>query len=235
MLDLIVGQGDPPAELVDALVVICGEGDLESALVRQLDAKLGGLLTRAAAEERFRAKPGQLLSVHVSGSFKARRVILVGAGSLARDPARALRVAGGSATRAAAAAGATRAAIAWCTGDGPAPLEAVAEGALLGTYRFDKYLTGERAQPSPLAAVTLHAPSAVNDAAPVIARARTTAQAVARARDLVNEPAGYLTPTRIAATAEAWATQAGMSVEIRGRAECAGLGMGLFLAVAQGS
>lgn len=235
MLDLIVGQGNPSAELVDALVVICGEGDLESPLVRQLDGKVAGLLGRAAAEERFRAKPGQLLSVHVGGSLEARRLILVGAGSLARDPSRPLRVAAGNAVRAAAAAGAARAAIAWCTGDGPAPLQAVAEGALLGIYRFDKYLTGERAQPSPLAAVTLHAPSVVDDAVPAIARARTTARAVARARDLVNEPAGYLTPTRIAAAAETWATQAGMAVEIRGRTDCAGLGMGLFLAVAQGS
>ncbi|MES1158000.1 MAG: leucyl aminopeptidase, partial [Haliangium ochraceum] len=235
MLDLIVGQGDPSAELVDALVVICGEGDLESALVRQLDAKLSGLLSRAANEERFRAKPGQLLSVHISGSLEARRLILVGAGSLARDPARSLRAAAGSAARAVSTAGASRAAIAWCTGEGPSALEAVAEGALLGTYRFDKYLTGERAQPSPLAAVTLHAPSAVNDANGALARARTTARAVARARDLVNEPAGYLTPTRIASAAETWATEAGVSVEIRGPAECASLGMGLFLAVAQGS
>ncbi len=83
--------------------------------------------------------------------------------------------------------------------------------------------------------MTLHAPSAVDEAALALARARTTARAVARARDLVNEPAGYLTPTRIAAAAETWATQAGLNVEIRGRAECASLGMGLFLAVAQGS
>ncbi len=144
MLDLTVGQGKPSAGLVDALVVICGEGDLDGALIHQLDAKLSGLLSRAVTEERFRAKPGQLLSIHGSGSLEARRLILVGAGSLARDPARALRVAAGSAVRAASAAGASKAAIAWCTGDGPAPLQAVAEGALLGTYRFDKYLTGER-------------------------------------------------------------------------------------------
>ena len=235
MLDLTVGQGDPSAEPVDALVVICGDGDLEGALVRQLDAKTAGSLNRAVTDERFRAKPGQVLSLHVSGRLEARRLILVGAGSLARDPARALRAAAGSAVRAAAAAGASKAAIAWCSGDGAAPLQAVAEGALLGTYRFDKYLTGERAQPSSLTAVTLHAPSVVTNAAPALARARTTARAVARARDLVNEPAGYLTPTRIAAAAETWATQAGLNVEIRGRAECANLGMGLFLAVAQGS
>jgi leucyl aminopeptidase len=235
MLDLTVGQGDPTAEPVDALVVICGEGDLESQMLRQLDAKVAGLLSRAALEERFRAKPGQLLSLHTRGEIEARRLILVGAGSLTHDASPGLRVAAWTAVRAARSAGAARAGLAWPNGDGPGALQAVAEGALLGTYRFDKYLTGERAQPSTLSAVTLHPPARIDEAEPVLARARSTARAVARARDLVNEPAGYLTPARIAAAAESWATPAGLGVEIRGRAECAALGMGLFLAVAQGS
>jgi len=235
MLDLTVGQGDPLTEPVDLLAVICGEGDWDQPLLQQLDRRLDGLLRRAAADERFRSKPGQTLSLHTSGALEPRRLLLVGAGSLARDAERALRAAAGAAVRAAAGAGAKRAAIIWSTGTTPAALEAVAEGALLGSYRFDKYLTGERAQPSSLSSVALHAPGSAENAAQALERARTTARAVARARDLVNEPAGYLTPARIATTAQSWASNAGLAVEIRGRAECAALGMGLFLAVAQGS
>ncbi|HVV51270.1 MAG TPA: leucyl aminopeptidase, partial [Polyangia bacterium] len=51
----------------------------------------------------------------------------------------------------------------------------------------------------------------------------------------VNEPAGVLTPSRLAALATGWAEKAGLSVEVLDRAACAELGMGLFLAVAQGS
>ena len=44
-----------------------------------------------------------------------------------------------------------------------------------------------------------------------------------------------MTPTALADTAAAWAREAGLTVEILDRAGCAALGMGLFLAVAQGS
>jgi leucyl aminopeptidase len=234
MLDLLVGQADPLAEPVDLLAVVCGEGELDSGLPKRLDAKLGGLLARAAADERFRGKAGQTLSLHLAGT-EARRLLLIGAGPLARDPARALRIAAGAAVRAAALAGAARMAFAWSVGDGLPVLEAAAEGALLGSYRFDRYLTGERAQPSALAKVSLHPPVPVDGGPAAIARAQVTARAVSRARDLVNEPAGYLTPTRIASAAEAWASAAGLGFEALGRAQCAALGMGLFLAVAQGS
>jgi leucyl aminopeptidase len=51
----------------------------------------------------------------------------------------------------------------------------------------------------------------------------------------VNEPAGSLTPTALADAAAGWARAAGVTVEVLDRAACAALGMGLFLAVAQGS
>ncbi|HXJ20960.1 MAG TPA: leucyl aminopeptidase [Polyangia bacterium] len=213
---------------------MCGEGDLDSGLPKRLDSKLGGLLARAAADERFRGKAGQTLGLHLVGT-EARRLLLIGAGSFARDPARALRIAAGAAVRAGASAGASRMALAWSVGDGLPALEAAAEGALLGSYRFDRYLTGERAQPSALARVSLHPPVPLEGGPAAIARAQVTARAVSRARDLVNEPAGYLTPTRIAAAAETWASAAGLGFEALGRAQCAALGMGLFLAVAQGS
>jgi leucyl aminopeptidase len=239
MLELTAGQGDPLATAVDFLAILCGEGDLDLPLLRQLDAKLGGFLVRAATDERFRAKPGQILMLPGGGELKARRLVLVGAGPLSRAPAAGLRAAAGTAVRAAAAAGAVRAALAWSTGAGTPAFEATAEGALLGSYRFDKYLTGDRAQPSTLQALALHPPADPSNtpaaATEALARAGRTARAVCRARDLVNEPAGFLTPTRLAATAEAWATAAGLEVEVRDRAACADLGMGLFLAVAQGS
>ncbi|HMF41906.1 MAG TPA: leucyl aminopeptidase, partial [Polyangia bacterium] len=79
-------------------------------------------------------------------------------------------------------------------------------------------------------------PTPVSTDGPVpFARATSTARAVARARDLVNEPAGVMTPTALADTAAGWARSAGVSVEVLDRAGCAALGMGLFLAVAQGS
>src|SRR5207237_768652 len=78
--------------------------------------------------------------------------------------------------------------------------EIAAEGALLGGYRFEKYLTDERSRPAGAAAFVLRPPGTVSaaDAESAFARARSTARAVMRARDLVNEPAGTLTPSALA-------------------------------------
>jgi leucyl aminopeptidase len=239
MLEVAFATGDPLEQAVDLLLIGCGERDLEGpGIVGRADARLDGLLRRAAAEERFAGKPGQSLLAHTHGAVPARRVALIGLGASADDDPRALRSAAGSAVRIAAAVGAVRAALTWPLGSGDASLAAAAEGAWLGAYRFDRYLTADDRNRAPsLASLTLCPPSAVPSdvAAAQLARARITTRAVARARDLVNEPAGVMTPTRLAALASEWAEQAGLSVEVLDRAACAKLGMGLYLAVAQGS
>jgi leucyl aminopeptidase len=237
MLELSYASGDPLDRSVDLLVITCAEREWDVAgPAARADARLDGLLRRASAEERFRGKSGQSLLAHTHGGLAARRVALVGLGAVAGD-ARALRIGAANAVRLAGNVGATTAALAWSDSDGPAALEAAAEGAWLGAYRFDRYLTDERNRAPTLASLELCPPAAVDDdaAAAALRRAGSATRAVARARDLVNEPAGVLTPTRIAALATAWATEAGLSVEVLDRAACAALGMGLYLAVAQGS
>lgn len=65
--------------------------------------------------------------------------------------------------------------------------------------------------------------------------ARAAAAAVAHARDLVNEPAGNLTPSRLAAEALAVAERCGLEATVLGPNECRQLGMGMLLAVGAGS
>ena len=100
MLELAFADGDPLDQAVDLLVIGCRERDLEGqGIVGRADARLDGLLRRAAVEERFAAKPGQSLLAHTHGALPARRVALVGLGALAGDDPRALRSAAGSAVR----------------------------------------------------------------------------------------------------------------------------------------
>jgi leucyl aminopeptidase len=243
MLEIALSSAAPEELEADLLVIACGDANLDgSELTGRLDGRLQGLLKRAAADERFRAKPGQTLVVHASG-LPARRIALVGTGpSTDAAAAASLRAAAGTAVRLAASVGAARVAFTWSALPIAASeaVAAAAEGAWLGAYRFDKYLTDERSRPPSVNTLTLVVPvdggSATETQA--LARARSTARAVARARDLVNEPAGVMTPTRIAALATEWGTAAqadNLSVEVFDRAACAKLGMGLYLAVAQGS
>jgi leucyl aminopeptidase len=209
-----------------------------------LDTALGGLLLRSIADERFRAKPAQLLSIQTGERGPARRIALLGMGSRADGAPAVLQNAAAQLARHALAVGArdivfTAAEEARGEADVRAWLAAAALGVTLGAYRFDKYLTVDPARGPGIEAAWLSPPglAALTDSeqSAAVARALRTADAVAFARDLVNEPAGELTPTRIAEQCTARATAAGATATVLSAGECRALGMGLFLAVAQGS
>jgi leucyl aminopeptidase len=181
-----------------------------------------------------------VLTLHTLGRLPTKRLALLGCGASVLG-VRDLLSLGGRVTRLARALGAkTVGFVVPDRGDAvatPPDLEALSEGAALGLYQFTKYLTGDRATPPVLERVTWFV-DAVADDAPAraaIARADITARAIGRARDLVNEPAGTLTPSRLASTAGEWARAASLSIEVLDREACQKLGMGLYLAVAQGS
>lgn len=230
-----------PNPAVDFLAVGCDEDALaDSPLLTSLDTALGGGLKRLAGEERWRGKAGQTLSISPLGRLHARRVVLVGLGPRAGVTPTTLRVFAGRAARLASAAGAQALALAVAaTGSSEAPgaIQALAEGALLGRYRFDKYLSEEKRPPRAPESLALLVPGDRSAGAQALEGAQVVATAVARARDLVNEPAGYLTPSRLAETAAAWVAEGGSSLtlEVLGPDECRRQNMGLFLAVAQGS
>ncbi len=115
--------------------------------------------------------------------------------------------------------------------------EAVAEGALLGTYRFSRYKTrseGEESGPDKLTIVTTDKRSAkiVEKAVGV---ARATAEAVSFARDLVNAPSNDKTPRHLAEACAAMAKPLGLRCTVLDEKEIQAAGMGAFWGVAKGS
>jgi leucyl aminopeptidase len=243
-MDITLSSANPLEAGVSILALLCPEETLaEDPTITAADAALGGSLRRAAQDERFRGRRGQTLLLHTQGKLPAQRVMLIGCGPRATFQASELRPAAGRVARGAAAVGATTVGlVALATpssspdASAPAEIRALAEGLLLGAYRFDKYLTGDKNIPSTLTTATVFARAA--DTAPAsraLAQARETARAVTLARDLVNEPAGVLTPTRLADTARALATSAGLQLTVLGPEDCRKHGMGLYLAVSQGS
>src|SRR5690349_20384698 len=147
--------GSPALEIeADALALPVFEEDLRGAgPVKALGALLDGDLAALARAERFEGKPGQELSVPTLGRAPARRVILAGLGPRAKalggdaGAHEALRMAAGKAARSASKGGARSLAVAvpdGVLGDGLAgAARALAEGALLGGYQFERYKTGE--------------------------------------------------------------------------------------------
>jgi leucyl aminopeptidase len=247
-MDITVSAADALGEIVPLLVIVCHEDTLaEDANISAADTALGGNLRRAIADERFRARSGQSLVIHCQGKLPAQRLSLIGGGPRAGFAPAELRPAAGRASRAAASVGAARFGLLYSRGnetrnssapDGTAiaELQSLAEGALLGSYRFDKYLSGDKRPAAPPASAVIF--SRASDAAAAnraVSQAQETARAVAMARDLVNEPAGFLTPSRLADTARALAGADGLELIVLGPTECRQRGMGLFLAVSQGS
>jgi leucyl aminopeptidase len=239
----IVSSAGPEAAPADLLALACDEESLtESAAFEPLDAPLAGALKTALKDERFRAKPGQQVVLPTGGRLPAARVAVVGVGARAAFDAAALRAFAGRAVRIGLSTSAARLAVAV-----PAPLlerlgdrgrvaELLAQGVHLGAYRFDKYLAEDKRTPRTVSTVELLLGAApVEDASGAVARGERVAAAVARARDWVNEPAGVLTPTRLAQIAVELAAEAGLGAQVFGPDECRRMGMGLYLAVAQGS
>ncbi|HUB05443.1 MAG TPA: leucyl aminopeptidase, partial [Myxococcales bacterium] len=107
----------------------------------------------------------------------------------------------------------------------------------LGAYRFDRYRSKKSSRRASLDHLTLleATRAGARQAAAEVGQAADVAAAVAWARDLVNEPAGVMTPRKLADEASRMARAHGLRCEVRGPAEIRRLRMGMFLGVAQGS
>jgi leucyl aminopeptidase len=126
-------------------------------------------------------------------------------------------------------------------GPGGAPLaavaQAVAEGFLLGAYRFSGLRSEGPAGARAIESITLLAPPNAAKASleAAVARARATAAGVFLARDLAHLPPNRLTPRVLADAARRLAKPPRVRVTVLDEAAIAKAGMGALLAVARGS
>jgi leucyl aminopeptidase len=113
---------------------------------------------------------------------------------------------------------------------------ALVEGTILSSYRFERHKSAPAAGEDKPKSLERLIVSAAADLSETVAEATLVAEAANAARDLQNRPANDLTPTALAAHAEALAREIdGLSVEVEGREGIVARGMGAFAAVAQGS
>ncbi len=229
----------------DVIIVPVFESELTdkkgpSEPLATLNKRLRGLLADVAAQEGFRGKADQTFVFHTHGKLPSTRVVLVGVGARARATTESLRLAIGRGVKAAARVKA-KSALVTLLADRPLDedLRAVVEGAALGAYRFDRYRTGGKDEKSNgVDRVQVVLPKNVKKdrhLTQMLDLGRRVADATNWARDLVNEPAGVMTPSKLAEEATAAAKQVGLEVQVLGRKEIEKLKMGMFLAVTQGS
>jgi leucyl aminopeptidase len=199
-----------------------------------IDRAVQGRLGAIARAEGFSGKPKRTVLLQTPDA-PARRVLLVGVG---RDPTpERLRRYGAVAIRRARDLRAARVALVASTGKEGGPevaLRAIAEGAGLAAYTFDRYRKSENGVE--IAEVTVVARQGERGALDrALRRTDVVVRATHRARDLVNEPANVLTPTALAEIARSIAASSGLDLRVIELEEARAMGMGLFAAVAQGS
>ena len=193
----------------------------------------------AEIAESLGAKAAAGTARTLPGADGGPRLLVVGLGE--EEPGTEdLRRAAGVAVREAAALAKEGTSLSVALGFGTttvAELEAVAEGALIGSYRYAP-ISSARDQPArPVAAVTvLHSGTTrTADGADVAAVAPTVAAAVLTAREWVNVPPNLLYPASLADEVKALVKDAKVAVEVLDAAALGKGGYGGLLAVGGGS
>jgi leucyl aminopeptidase len=179
----------------------------------------------------FAAKSNQI-AVHYPAAGDLTRVLLLGLGAKEKLDAEAVRRAIASALKRAAALKTTRAVLDLPIVQSLAFGQAIAEGALLGTYKFHGQKSSPKAEPYPK---TLAVIGTDEDFAEGLRVGQIIAEATNAARELVAQPPNICTPNHMADTARKAAALAGLHVEVLEKHQIEALKMGAFLAVARGS
>ena len=239
-MEIKVIAGDVTQVKAGALVLgfFKGEESLDGDLA-SVDKALDGAISQLVSQGEVKGKLGEITIIHSLGKLPAARVVVVGLGQreeLTRDKIRGVVAETGRCLQrkevddiAIVVPG-----IADITPDVSA--QAIAEGALLGTYSFRKHITKE-AEYGEIKRLSLISRSKAD--VPLLQRGvekgRVLAEAANLARDMVNEPANLMTPTAMADVAKKIAQDCSLELAIIEKDEMQELGMGALLGVAQGS
>ena len=215
----------------------------ESAIAGGADPAISGRLAELVQEDRFVGRAGKSMLWHSprDQNSSCRRYLVMGLGpreDLALDAYRRYL---GNALVEADRLGATTVALPLLearaqTQEAADAARALAEGVLLGTYRFDRYKSEPRPGRQHLRRILVAAGKAsLDEVRSGLTLGERTAEATNFARDLVNEPAGSLTPPRMSEIARDVARDGKLEIKVIGPEEMRRLGMGGILGVSQGS
>ncbi len=241
-MQLSVQQGTIQDTTADTLIVnLFDDVTTPSGATGAVDKALSGAITTLIASGDLNGKAGEVGIIYPRGMLAAKRVLIVGLGARDGFDLEGVRRAAAAAMHQALAHKAVHVAtIAHGAGiaglDATAAAQATFEGALLAAYRINA-MKQEETPPHAITSLTLVEFDA--DKLGALEDGMQTAVAIAAgnilARDLVNLPPNYATPSRMAETARQIARDHDLEVLIGGRRWARKQKMGAFLAVAKGA
>ena len=234
---------DITAAATPALVVNLFSGvEKPGGATGAVDQALDGTISELIEDGEIKGKQGELTMLHTMGKIGPARVLVAGLGKQDDFDADVARRVSSEALRYLRRRGICKAVtIAHGAGAGGLSPEeagrAIAEGSLLGFYRFDRYHTNGDGADVEFAELTIaerdeERAQAIRNGA---VEGKAIAEATRVARDMVNEPANAMTPTAMAEVARQVAHENGLGFETLDNADMKEMGMGAFIGVAQGS
>jgi len=241
-LEIKVVPGDIAKVEADAIVVNIFEGVEQcGGATGVVDKALDGAITDLVKQGEIKGKLNEINIIHSFGKIPARIVVVAGLGKQPEFNLEKIRGLVAEFCRTLRKLNCRRiATIVHGGGVGgietEAAAQAIAEGSLLGLYRFRKYMTKEAEDKDVEELLIVE-----RDENKLMAlqhgsdKGSIVAEAVMSARDLVNEPANNMTPTDLARVAKNLAKKHGLSVTVLGHEEMEKEGMGALLGVARGS
>jgi len=242
-MNIMVKTGHVEMLRTDAAVIMVIEGEKLGSTAARVDKALGGMVQKLLKRGDLSAKAGSVGVLYPDGRIAAERLIVAGLGKRSEFSVDKLRLAAGKAAGAARGAGAKNVAIVidGFTLDQEETGQALAEGAMLGLYRFLKYKTSrtkeENKGKKDIDAITVltEKASTVKALAKGIRTGEIIAASASLARDMVNAPPADMTPAVIAGIARGLGRKQRLKVRILERDAMRKLGMGGLLGVASGS
>ena len=239
-MEINVIAGDIAQIEADAIVVNLFEGvDQPGGATAAVDKALDGAISSLIGRGEIKGKFGEVSIIHTFGKLPAGIVAVAGLGKRQDFNVNKIRGVAGESCRSLRKLNCRKiATILHGAGTGDIELEAsaeaIAEGALLGLYSFNKYKKPEYADVEEML-VVVREEGKIPVLEPAVHKGTAIAEATNLARDMVNEPANYMTPTRMAEAAKEIATKYNLEFKVFDSKDMETMGMGALLGVAKGS
>jgi len=207
----------------DALVALCAEG-----------AKPGGIADPRISElfesGEFTGKAEEITILHAPNGMKAKRLVLAGTGAPPEFTSLKARNLSGEALRKLKSKGLRSVIFDAAALPDADWVAAIVEGAILADFEPDVHKTDPKKNEKHIDSFAV-----VGGSQAALDRGRILGEAQNAARALVNEPGNLLTPLKLAAAAQAMASQFGLKCDVLDQQRMGQLGMGSLLGVAMGS
>ena len=224
---------------VSALAIGVTEDKHLTATGKSVDKELKSLVKRALEGSRFSGKSGQVCILATPEKSDYDRVVIYGLGKAKELDIKTARKIGATMSKQVDADGIKQlhVVVEAPKGSKLSDAELAAEfayGALLKSFRFDKYFTQQKDEQQPALAKLIFMLDGHNMAKKIFSTYEAINSGVSLTRELVSEPANIIHPESYAARLKELAAD-GIDVEVLGEEQMQKLGMGALLGVGQGS